>query len=216
MGKLRILLADDHTLVRQGLRRILEEEPNWEIVAEVHDGREAVLRTQELKPDIVIMDVAMPQLSGAEATRQIGRKAPDVRVLALSMHTDENYISRTLQAGACGYVLKDSADTDLVRAVTAVSDGKSFFSPAVAKIMLDDYVRSAEQRGATDRFDLLSGREREIFQLIAEGNSNKKIAKILSLSTSTVETHRSRIMEKLDLHSTAEIIHYALRKGLLA
>ena len=216
MGKLRILLADDHTLVRQGLRRILEEKPEWEVVAEVKDGREAVLRTLELKPDIVIMDVAMPQLSGAEATRQIGRKSPHVRVLALSMYKDESYVSRALQAGACGYILKDSVDTDLIRAVTAVSEGKSFFSPVVAKIMLDDYVRSTEQQGVKDRFELLSGREREVFQLIAEGNSNKKIAKILSLSTSTVETHRSRIMEKLDLHSTAEIIHYALRKGFLS
>jgi DNA-binding NarL/FixJ family response regulator len=215
MRKLRILLADDHTLVRQGLRRILEENPEWEVVAEVQDGREAVDRTLELKPDIVIMDVAMPQLNGAEATRQIARKAPQVRVLALSMYKDESYVSRALQAGACGYILKDSVDADLIRAVTAVSAGKSFFSPTVAKMMLDDYVRSMEQKGISDRFELLSGREREVFQLIAEGNTNKKIAKILSLSTSTIETHRSRIMEKLDLHNTAEIIHYALRKGFL-
>lgn len=216
MQKLRILLADDHTLIRQGLRRILEEKPEWEVVGEVHDGREAVTRTIELKPDVVIMDIAMPRLNGAEAAHQISRKAPDVRVLALSMYIDESYVSRALQAGACGYILKDSVDTDLVHAVTAVSKGKSFFSPAVAKVILDGYVRSLDHRGTTDKLDTLSGREREVFQLIAEGNSNRKIAEILSLSTSTVETHRSRIMEKLDLHSTAEIIHYALRRGFLS
>lgn len=216
MQKLRILLADDHTLIRQGLRRILEEKPEWEVVGEVHDGREAVSRTLELKPDVVIMDIAMPQLNGAEAAHQISRKAPDVRVLALSMYIDESYVSRALQAGACGYILKDSVDADLVHAVTAVSKGKSFFSPAVAKVILDGYVRSLDQNGTTDKLDTLSGREREVFQLIAEGNSNRKIAEILSLSTSTVETHRSRIMEKLDLHSTAEIIHYALRRGFIS
>ena len=216
MKKLRILLADDHTLVRQGLRRILEEKPEWEVVAEAHDGREAVLRAVELNPDIVIMDITMPRLNGTEATRQITRKAPDVRVLVLSMHMDESYVLQTLRAGARGYLLKDSVDTDLVRAVTAVNEGKSFFSPSVAKMMLDDYIRHLEQQGVTDRFELLSEREREIFQLIAEGNSNKDIANLLSLSISTVETHRSHIMEKLDLHSTTEIILYAVRKGVLS
>lgn len=216
MKKLRILLADDHTLVRQGLRRILEEKPEWEVVAEAHDGREAVLRAVELNPDIVIMDITMPRLNGTEATRQITRKAPDVRVLVLSMHMDESYVLQTLRAGARGYLLKDSVDTDLVRAVTAVNEGKSFFSPSVAKMMLDDYIRHLEQQGVTDRFELLSEREREIFQLIAEGNSNKNIANLLSLSISTVETHRSHIMEKLDLHSTTEIILYAVRKGVLS
>ena len=216
MKKLRILLADDHTLVRQGLRRILEEKSEWEVVAEAHDGREAVLRTVELKPDVVIMDIAMPHLNGTEATRQITRKAPAVQVLVLSMHMDESYVLQTLRAGARGYLLKDSVDADLIRAVTAVSEGKSFFSPSVAKMMLDDYIRHLEQQGVTDRFELLSEREREIFQLIGEGNSNKEIANLLSLSISTVETHRSRIMEKLDLHSTAEIILYAVRKGVLS
>ena len=216
MKKLRILLADDHTLVRQGLRRILEEEPEWEVVAEAHDGREAVLQTVELKPDVAILDIAMPNLNGTEATRQIVRRAPEVQVLVLSMHMDENYVLQTLRAGARGYLLKDSVDTDLIRAVTAVSEGKSFFSPAVAKMMLDDYIRHLEQQGVTDRFELLSEREREVFQLIAEGHSNKEIAHILTLSVSTVETHRARIMEKLDLHSTAEIILYAVRKGLLS
>jgi len=216
MKKLRILLADDHTLVRQGLRRILEEKPEWEVIGEAHDGREAVLRTVELKADVVIMDIAMPHLNGTEATRQITRKAPSVQVLVLSMHMDESYVLQTLRAGARGYLLKDSVDADLIRAVAAVSEGKSFFSPSVAKMMLDDYIRHLEQQGVTDRFELLSEREREVFQLIAEGNSNKEIANLLSLSISTVETHRARIMEKLDLHSTAEIILYAVRKGFLA
>ena len=216
MKKLRILLADDHTLVRQGLRRILEEKPEWEVVGEARDGREAVLRTLELKPDMVIMDLAMPQLNGTEATRQISRKAADVQVLVLSMHMDETYVLQALRAGARGYLLKDSVDADLLRAVTAVSEGKSFFSPTVAKMMLDDYIRHLVQQGVTDRFELLSEREREVFQLIAEGNSNKEIANLLSLSVSTVETHRARIMEKLDLHNTAEIILYAVRKGFLS
>ena len=216
MKKLRILLADDHTLVRQGLRRILEEKPEWEVVGEARDGREAVLRTLELKPDVVIMDLAMPQLNGTEATRQISRKAADVQVLVLSMHMDETYVLQALRAGARGYLLKDSVDADLLRAVTAVSEGKSFFSPTVAKMMLDDYIRHLEQQGVTDRFELLSDREREVFQLIGEGNSNKEIANLLSLSVSTVETHRARIMEKLDLHNTAEIILYAVRKGFLS
>ena len=159
MKKLRILLADDHTLVRQGLRRILEEKPEWEVVAEAHDGREAVLRAVELNPDIVIMDITMPRLNGTEATRQITRKAPDVRVLVLSMHMDESYVLQTLRAGARGYLLKDSVDTDLVRAVTAVNEGKSFFSPSVAKMMLDDYIRHLEQQGVTDRFELLAERD---------------------------------------------------------
>ena len=216
MKKLRILLADDHTLVRQGLRRILEEKAEWEVVGEAHDGREAVSQTLDLKPDVVILDIAMPNLNGTEATRQITRKTPDVQVLVLSMHMDESYVLQTLRAGARGYLLKDSVDDDLIRAVSAVSEGKSFFSPAVAKMMLDDYIRQLEQRGVTDRFELLSEREREIFQLIAEGNSNKGIAQMLSLSISTVETHRAHIMEKLDLHTTAEIILYAVRKGFLS
>jgi two-component system response regulator NreC len=215
MSRLRILLADDHTVVRQGLRKILEAKPQWEVVAEAADGREAVKQAEEAKPDVAIVDVAMPLLNGIEAVRQIARKASGTRVLVLSMHNDEAYVTQMLRAGAAGYLLKDSADVDLLQAVEAVAAGKSFFSPAIARVIADDYVRQLEDRGASDRYELLSEREREIFQLIAEGKTNKEIAALLFLSPSTVDTHRSRIMEKLDVHSAAEIVLYAVRKGVI-
>jgi two-component system, NarL family, response regulator NreC len=215
MSRLRILLADDHTVVRQGLRKILEARPQWEVVAEAADGREAVRQAEEVKPDVAIVDVAMPLLNGIEAVRQIARKVSGTRVLVLSMHNDEAYVTQMLRAGAAGYLLKDSADVDLLQAVEAVASGKSFFSPAIARVIADDYVRQLEDRGVSDRYELLSGREREIFQLIAEGKTNKEIAALLFLSPSTVDTHRSRIMEKLDVHSAAEIVLYAVRKGVI-
>ena len=194
---------------------MLEVRPDWEVVAEAGDGREAVRQAEELEPDVAILDITMPLLNGVEATRQIVRRSPSTRVLVLTMHADEAYVNQILQAGATGYLLKDSADVDLIQAVSAVSKGKSFFSPAIARMMLDDYVRQVADRGVTDRYDLLSEREREIFQLIAEGKANKEIATLLSISPSTVETHRARIMEKLDLHSAAEIVLYAVRKGIV-
>ena len=215
MSFLRILLADDHTVVRQGLRKVLEECPQWQVVAEAGDGREAVRQAEELKPDVAIIDVAMPLLNGIETTRQIVRRSPGTRVLVLSMHSDEAYVNQILKAGATGYLLKDSADVDLLQGVDAVSNGKSFFSPGIAKVMLDDYVRQLADKGITDRYESLSEREREIFQLIAEGKANKEIAALLSISPSTVETHRARIMEKLDLHSAAEIVLYAVRRGVI-
>jgi DNA-binding NarL/FixJ family response regulator len=216
VGTLRILLGDDHTLVRHGLRKILEEQPDWQVVAETGDGREVVRQTLLLEPDVAILDIGMPLLNGIEATRQIVRRLPGVRVLILSMHSDEAYITQALQAGAKGYLLKDSADTDLIRGVTDVAAGKSFFSPAVAEVMLDDYVRHLAQKGIVDRYDSLSEREREIFQLIAEGHSNKEIAELLSVSPATVETHRAHILQKLDLHNTAEVVLYAVRRGVIS
>ena len=216
MGKLRIVIGDDHTLVRQGLRKILEEQPGWEVVAETGDGRQAVKEGLALQPDVVILDIGMPLLNGIEATRQIVRRLPSVGVLILSMHADEAYITQALQAGARGYLLKDSADTDLIRAVGAVAAGKSFFSPAVATVMLDDYVRHLADKGIVDRYDSLSEREREIFQLVAEGHSNKEVADLLSVSPATVETHRAHILQKLDVHNTAELVLYAVRRGVIS
>lgn len=215
MNRLRILIADDHTLVRQGLRKILEGRPEWEVVAEAGTGREAVQQAIALQPDVVILDVAMPLLNGVEAVQQIQRRAPQARVLMLSMYADEAYVTRAVRAGAAGYLLKDSADVDLIRAVLAVSQGKSFFSPSVAKVILDEYVRHLSERGISDRYDALSEREREVFQLVAEGYSNKEVASLLQISPATVETHRAHLMEKLDVHTTAELVLYAVRKGVI-
>jgi two-component system, NarL family, response regulator NreC len=216
MPRLHILLADDHNIVRQGIRKILEDQPDWEVVAEAGDGREAVRQALELRPDIAILDIGMPLLNGIEAASQITRRAPQVKVIILSMHPNEAYITRALQAGAKGYLLKDSADDDLIRAVNLVSQGKSFLSPAVTKVMLDDYVRHLAERGVVDRYESLSEREREIFQLVAEGRSSKEIADLLFVSPNTVETHRAHIMEKLDVHSAVELVLYAVRKGLIS
>jgi len=213
---MRILLGDDHTLVRQGLRKILEEQPDWEVVGEASDGREAVKETAALQPEVAVLDIGMPLLNGIEATRQIVRRFPAINVLILSMHSEEAYITQAMQAGARGYLLKDCADTELIRAVGAVAAGKSFFSPVVAKVMLDDYVRHLADKGMTDRFESLSEREREIFQLIAEAHSNKAIADLLSISPATVETHRAHILQKLDVHNTAELVLYAVRKGIIS
>lgn len=216
MSELRILLADDHTLVRQGLRKILEDRSEWRVVAEAGDGREAVRQTLALQPHVAIFDIGMPLLNGIEATRQVVRRVPNIHVLILSMHSDEAYIVKAVQAGARGYLLKDSADSDLIRAVEAVAAGKSFLSPAVATVMLDDYVRHLADKGIADRYELLSEREREIFQLVAEGHSNKEIADLLSISPATVETHRAHIFGKLDVHNTAELVLYAVRRGVIS
>jgi len=216
LKRLRILLADDHGVVRKGLRFLLESEPDLEVVGEAADGRQAVDMAAELHPDIVVMDIAMPRLNGIDATGQIVRQHPGAGVIMLSMYSDEEYLVRTLTAGAKGYLLKDSAETDLVRAVHSVSDGKPFFSAAIAKTLLEDYVRRLQQRGLTDSYELLSDREKEVLQLLAQGRTNKEVATLLSLSTHTVETHRTHIMQKLNLHNTAEIVLYAVRKKIIS
>ena len=216
MPKLRLLLGDDHTLVRHGLRKILEERPEWEVVAEVGDGREAVKKCIALKPDVAVLDVAMPLLNGIDATQQIVRKVPETRVLVLSMHSDEGYVTRALQAGATGYMLKDSAGKDLLKGIASVAAGQAYFSPAIARLMLDDYVRRVSGTGVVDRYETLSEREREIFQLIAEARTNKEVAELLQISPATVETHRARILQKLDIHNTAELVLYAVRRGVIS
>ncbi len=216
MGKVRVLIADDHGIVRKGLRLQLEQQDGFEVVGEATDGREAVRFAEELVPDVVIMDIAMPNLNGIDATAQMVKRNPQLRVIILSMHSDESYLTRALSAGAKGYLLKETADLDLYRAVQAVAQGKVFFSPAIANTLLEDYMRHLQQRGLQDSYDLLTDREKEILQLLAEGKSNKEVATTLELSTYTVETHRTHIMQKLNLHSSADIVLYAVRKKIIS
>jgi two-component system response regulator NreC len=215
MKKLRILLADDHIVVRTGLRALLERQPNLEVVGESENGRETVELAASLGPDVVVMDVAMPVLNGIEATKTIVTQRPATAVVILSMHADESYVMRALKAGARGYLLKDSAAADLISAIQAVSQNKSFFSPKVSRILAEDYVRVLKQKGTVDSYDLLTSREREILQLLAEGKANKEVATALNISPYTVETHRSHILQKLNLHNPAELILYAVRKGII-
>ena len=208
--KIRILLADDHAVVRQGFKMILGAQPDMEIVAEAGNGREAVRLAEELRPDVAVMDVAMPELNGIEATRRLADLSPRTRVLALSMHKDSVYVREILRAGARGYLLKDSISSDLLAAVRAVARGEGYLSPGVSDAVLNDY-----RRHVTDPIDLLSSREREVLQMIAEGKTNKEIATVLNLSVYTVDAHRGRIMEKLNLHSVNELVRFAVRSGLI-
>ena len=216
MKRIRVLLADDHKMIRAGLRLVLEQQADIAVAGEADDGREAVSLADELKPDVIVMDVAMPNLNGIEASLQIKQSRPEAAIVMLSMHSDEGYILRALRAGAAGYILKDSAEADLVSAVRAVAEGKSFFSPKVSKILLEDYMRKLRKTGAEDSYDLLSAREREILQLVAEGKSSKEIANLLNLSVYTVETHRGNLMQKLNLRGIPELILYAVRKGIVS
>jgi DNA-binding NarL/FixJ family response regulator len=216
MNPVRILLGDDHTVMRNGLRLLLERQPHLQVVGEAADGRQAVALSETLNPDVVVMDIAMPNLNGIEAARQIVNRNPRTAIAILSMHSDESYVIRALKAGARAYLLKDSAEADLLAAVRALTDGKSFFSPAISKILVEDYMRQLESRGAEDTYELLTNREREILQLLAEGRTNKEVANMLNLSLYTVETHRAHILQKLNLHSVPELILYAVRKGIIA
>jgi two-component system, NarL family, response regulator NreC len=210
---IRILLADDHAILRQGVRRILEERPDFTVIAEASSGLEAIEMAERFQPDVAILDIGMKELNGIEVTAQILRRFPKTAILILSMHSDERYVIRALNAGARGYLLKDSVEEDLVRAIQAVHEDRSFFSPAVAKILAEGFARSATT--VEDRYDLLTERERQIYQLLAEGNSNKEVAARLGLSLHTVETHRTRLMEKLDVHSSAELVLSAVRRGII-
>jgi two-component system, NarL family, response regulator NreC len=216
MKKVRILLADDHTVMRAGLRALLERQPNLEVVGEAEDGRQTVELASSHVPDVVVMDIAMPNLNGVEATRRMVSKQPTISVVILSMYSDESYVMRALQAGARAYLLKDSVVTDLIRAIEAVSQGKSFFSPKISRILAEDYVRALKEKGIADSYELLTPREREILQLLAEGRTNKEVATSLNISVYTAETHRGNILQKLNLHGSAELVLYAVRKGIIS
>jgi two-component system response regulator NreC len=215
MSALNILIADDHRLVAHGLRKILEEQTNWHVVAEVTDGRDAVRLAADLRPDVAVVDLMMPQLNGIEATVQIAQRAPTTRVLVLSMHSDEGLVGRALQAGAKGYLLKDSLDTELVRAVAAIASGEAFFSPAIVSRLVDDYVSQLAGVAPRDPLQKLSPREREVFQLVIEGHTNRQIAVILGVKPATVESHRAHLLEKLSVHSTAELVRFAAQRGII-
>ncbi len=212
---MRVLLADDHAIVRRGLRSLLETEPGLSVVAEAADGLDALRLCEEHEPDVIILDVGMPKLNGIEVAARAQKLRRPPHVIILSMHADESYIIRALSAGARAYLLKDATDEDLIPAVRTVAAGKPFFSPAVAGVLVDDYVRQLQTRGLTDTYHLLTDREKEVLQLLAEGRSNKEVASILNLGLSTVETHRGNLMQKLNLHNTAEIVLYAVRKGII-
>jgi DNA-binding NarL/FixJ family response regulator len=215
MSEIRILLGDDHAVLRQGLRKILEDRRGWRVIAEAGNGRDAVRDAMALQPDVAVLDIGMPLLNGIEATRQIVRRAPGPKVLILSMHSEQVYVIQAVQAGARGYVLKEAAGDELIEAVSAVAAGRSYFSPAVAQVVFDDYVRRLNEKGITDPYDSLSAREREVLQLVAEGHSSKNIAEVLSISPATVETHRAHLLVKLGLRNTIEVVRYATRRGIV-
>lgn len=215
MNNIRILLADDHNLFRQGLQRILERQEGMEVVAEASSGIEAVELARQSQPDVAIMDIAMKELNGIDATAQLLRHSPGTAVLILSMYSDERYIMRALKAGARGYLLKDTLEEDLVGAIRSLRAGQTFFSPAVNQVIEDARERDVEGHRVDDRYELLTERERQLYHLLAAGMSNKEIATRFSLSLHTVETHRTRIMEKLGVHSIAELVISAVRRGII-
>jgi DNA-binding NarL/FixJ family response regulator len=216
MTPVRIVLADDHTIMRHGLRLVLERQPDFTVVGEANNGREAIDVVVRENPDVAVMDIGMPLLNGIEAAKRIAEERVKTAVVILSMHSDESYILKALRAGARGYLLKDSAEIDLIQAIRAVSAGKAFFSPAVSSVLADDYLRQIQQQGVEDPYELLTARERELLQLIVELKSTKDIAGLLGISPRTIDTHRGNLMQKLNVHSIPELILYAMRKGLIS
>jgi DNA-binding NarL/FixJ family response regulator len=210
---IRVLLADDHAILRRGLRALLQAEPDIQVVGEAGDGRETVSLAEELRAEVVVMDINMPQLNGIEAARQLQGKCA---VIVLSMHSDEGYVLRALKAGARGYLLKDAVESDLIQAIRAVHAGKAYFSPEISRLLVEDFVLGMRQQGKEDRYEMLTTREREVLQLLAEGKTVKQVAQTLDLSAYTVETHKGNLMQKLGLHNVAELILYAVRKGIIA
>jgi DNA-binding NarL/FixJ family response regulator len=213
---IRILLADDHTVMRDGLRALLERQPDMAVVAEAADGRECVRLAEEQAPDVVVMDIGMPNMNGIEATRRITSEHPRIAVVILSMHQDESYVLRALKAGAKGYLLKDSLRAEVIEAIRMVAQGRSFLTRKIGRMLQEDYIRELNSRGLEDSYDLLTDREREVLQLIAEGRTNKEVAGLLGVGLTTIETHRTHILQKLGLHSIPELILYAVRKGIIA
>ena len=210
-----IVLADDHTIVRQGLAKLLEAEPNLRVIGEAKNGREAVRKVEELKPDIVVMDIAMPLLNGIEATRQIKKISPHTKVIILSMHAHDRYISELISLGASGYLLKDSTGGEIIKAISAADEGDTYLSPSISRRVIEDYLHLKKKSSQEDRYTKLSNREREVFQMIAEGYSTKKISEILCVSLSTVKTHRANIMEKLQIDNISQLIQFAIRLGIV-
>ena len=215
-NRVRVMIADDHPLVRSGLRALLERDGEFEVVAEAADGYEAIDLAVLHKPDVILLDVGMPRLSGPDAAQRISQKLPAARIVMLSMHSDEAYVLRALKAGARGYLLKASPEADVLAAIRAVAAGNAYFSPSITKLLVEEYVVEARRRGMEDSYDLLSTREKEVLQLLASGKSNREIAELLFISVATVETHRTNIFQKLHLHNLAELILYAVRKGLIS
>lgn len=215
MKKVKLLVADDHKIFRQGIKKLLEEEPDLQVVGEAADGRETIKKATELKPDVILMDIAMANLNGLQATKQIKKILPDTKVIMVTMHKNEEYVLQSFQAGASGYILKEGAVEELVSAIRTIHQDKSFLSPAISKTLIDAYLRKMETGKTETPFDLLTDREREVLQLIAEGNTNREVAKLLFISVKTVEAHRAHIMQKLNIHEIARLVKYAIQKGLV-
>ena len=210
-----IMLADDHTIVRQGLARLLEEQPNLKVIGEATNGRDAVEKAKQLKPDILIMDIAMPRLNGIEAAKRIRKHLPETKILILSMYSHEHYIYELIEAGISGYLLKDASGRDIIKAIHAAMNNETFLSPSISKVLVDTYRSPRKSSPRTERYKQLSNREREVFQLIAEGHSTRVIADMLYVSMSTVKSHRAKIMEKLDIDSPVKLVHFAIKLGLV-